>query len=393
MRIKKKGFSRPSVPASGLLLAALLAIGASSCSDLPADGSTRSLAASRPSVRDYSPGDPASPYGVNIPIVDLQDDSRAWQIIGQMAAAGAMYIRLDAYWGTLQPGGPGYLDATAAGALRSAVSKTLAFQMIPVVVVQGVPNWAITYSAGSPAISNYTGAPTDDHLGDWQSFLSLLVNDSGLSSVTLWAIQNEPNSRMDVVQGASRLDTYKKLVQYAATPIHTAGKKLLGPETIGALGVADPTSGNKLGAAWLADAMRSVGSLVDVITVHDYQEQSIDIEADMKILADSAGGNRDLWLTEAATAYTTPTSSQQRIHVREVLQRMSDAHTRGSDPTQPPRNPYWVKTFWWDASSAVASDTRGLLDGSLAPKEAYYCYRGIARPSLGMPAYCFNYGP
>ena len=122
---------------------------------------------------------------------------------------------------------------------------------------------------------------------DWYDFVYAVVARYR-ADVSLWGIWNEPN--LDIYLRDSDVRTYQMLVTTAASAVRAADPagRVRGPEV----------SHHAFRDGWYLAAMRSVGDLFDIVTVHWYPDGP-DLGFMMDQLVRPFAGGKPIWLTES----------------------------------------------------------------------------------------------
>jgi len=211
---------------------------------------------------------PAPAYGMNLRVISHEQADK-------MVELGATTARVVFGWDVIEGACKGCFnwtttDAWVAEARRThlAVFATLAY----------TPRWANGGHVYSYPPVNYQ---------DWYDFVYAVVARYR-ADVSLWGIWNEPN--LDIYLRDNDVRTYQMLVVTAASAVRAADPagRVLGPEV----------SHHAFRDGWYLAAMRSVGDLFDIVTVHWYPDGP-DLGFMMDQLVRPFADGKPIWLTES----------------------------------------------------------------------------------------------
>jgi hypothetical protein len=254
-----------------------------------------------------------------------------------MTNLGAGFVRLDFDWWAIETSQGQYdfsakwNDVLQAQSRGLQVFATLAY----------TPTWA--------------GGGTDHHapptnINDWIDFVTTTAQEFN-GYVTYWGIWNEPDSTQFLTNPAY----YPTLVSTARTALKAVNSNnvVLGPEV---------SSGGVVNGyySWF---MNNYASLVDIVTVHYYNDGSnatkwVDNFMDTRVLPYRNG--REVWMTETGRNYCDP--SGQQNHYLGVLQNFQ------------PRRSWWTKLFFFDLYE-FPSCSDAILYPSYYERPAFYTYQ------------------
>ena len=211
---------------------------------------------------------PRSTYGMNLRAVTREQARK-------MVELGGSTVRVVFGWDGIEGACKGCFnfsqtDAWVAEARRTGlqISATLSYS----------PRWA-------------NGGHTFNYppliVQDWYDFVFTVVSRYK-DDVHLWGIWNEPN--LDVYWHGGDLTAYQTIAIAARAAIRAADSTavVLGPDV----------SHHALKEGWYVAAMRSIGALFDIVTVHWYPDGP-DLEFMMDQMVRPFAGGKDVWLTEA----------------------------------------------------------------------------------------------
>lgn len=365
---------------------ALLALAASltACSDDLPRPTESTIAPPRRSTQVLD-GPIDLPYGINVGTFGLgveepdPSHSTAYGNALRVSQAGIRWVRLDFYWSGIQSGGRYAFDSHRED---YQVQRARDNNLRVLGTLYGIPAWEDTTWQSDPAA-------WQTFLSDWERYVQWVV--ARYPDITHWSIWNEPNTP-EFWPGTEA--QYIELIRRAAPIIHGAGKKVVAPESA--------HFGDYLG--FIGRVMNSVGSDVDVVSVHVYSNKVQGpggLEEAMYNVAlrtpVNAAWRWPIWLTEfgplacdpsyAGTCGTPPNTFDdgfQAGHLQQTMDAMAGART-----------PFWERTFYWhlfdewidrpDGSLESLLD-RGLLAGEregrlyhdpsrVTPRQAYFQYQ------------------
>ena len=212
--------------------------------------------------------EPRSIYGMNLRVLSPEQADK-------MVELGASTARIVLGWDVIEPACKGCFewaipDAWVAEAKRRRLSvfATLAYS----------PKW-------SNGGRTYNYPPLI--IQDWYDFVFAAVSRYK-NDIKLWGLWNEPN--LDVYWHGGDLRGYQTLAVTGRAAIRAADPDALalGPEV----------SHHALKDGFYVAAMRSIGGLFDIVTVHWYPDGP-DLEFMMDQMVRPFAGGKDVWLTEA----------------------------------------------------------------------------------------------
>lgn len=244
--------------------------------------------------------------------------------IAALADVGVTWQRFDADWDQLEPQ-PGVfawqeLDRCLATAARLGVSVY--------VTAAYTPAWA------SGVTGRRTAAPREGQ--DFVRFVRTLLRryPGRIHAMGVW---NEPN--LQEFYSGTRAFYFDSLLAPGLQAIREEAPQVVtcGPDLSSSRGVKD----------WLGAALEAAGSLLDVVSHHQYdggdtpggRAKAID---DLHAFLGGRGfGDRPLWITETGWKRGSQvTEQQQAVHLRGILREMER------------RSTWWTKTFWYDSHGA-----------------------------------------
>jgi hypothetical protein len=217
---------------------------------------------------------------------------------GKMTELGAGIVRVVYGWDVIEPSCRGCFNWSTTDAWRDeaastgrAIFGTLAY----------TPGWANGGAAFNTPPLSYQ---------DWYDFVYATV-DRYKDDVFLWGVWNEPN--LDTYLRNGDLAAYEQLVQTAESAIHAANPSalVLGPEV----------SHHAIPSGWYAAAMKAIGSLFDIVTVHWYPDGP-PLEAYMDQGVRPSAMRKDVWLSESGITPCQSTFGEvgQALFYQRVLQ-------------------------------------------------------------------------
>jgi hypothetical protein len=215
-----------------------------------------------------------------------------------MTELGAGIVRVVYGWDVIEPSCRGCFNWSTTDAWRDeaastgrAIFGTLAY----------TPGWANGGAAFNTPPLSYQ---------DWYDFVYATV-DRYKDDVFLWGVWNEPN--LDTYLRNGDLAAYEQLVQTAESAIHAANPSalVLGPEV----------SHHAIPSGWYAAAMKAIGSLFDIVTVHWYPDGP-PLEAYMDQGVRPSAMRKDVWLSESGITPCQSTFGEvgQALFYQRVLQ-------------------------------------------------------------------------
>jgi hypothetical protein len=287
-----------------------------------------------------------SPYGIN---AHVARDA----ILESLASIDVRWLRADVDWDRIETQ-QGVFDWRTVDRLL-ATARRLGLSVLA--SVSYTPAWA----SGSPDRATPPRDPTRFH-----EFVRTFVerHRSSIRAIGLW---NEPNLRQFF--SGSREQYLRdillpglQLVRRAAPELLTAGPDL-------------SSSGDPI-RDWLGPILLSSGSLLDVVTHHQYdggdtlsgRVRAIEAVNDFLV---AEGLSRPLWITEIG--WDRVSEADQASRLRGVMEAMR-------------ARPWWSKTFWYDSHGprwGMLEDDQSPRPGS--PKPAYFAYRDVIAQGRAMP--------
>jgi cellulase (glycosyl hydrolase family 5) len=205
-------------------------------------------------------------YGMNTRVLTPQMADKA-------AELGAGVVRLAYGWDVIEPR-KGAFDWSVTDGWRDEAKRTGR-------AIFGSLAYTPAWANGGRAFND---PPAD--MRDWYDFVFATVSRYK-DDVFLWGIWNEPN--LDQYLRGADLDVYRSLVVAGRAAIRAANPRalILGPET----------SWHAIASGWFTAAMRAVGDLLDIVTVHWYADGP-PLEAMMDDVVRPASLAKDVWLSE-----------------------------------------------------------------------------------------------
>ena len=260
-------------------------------------------------------------------------------IADKMAELGAGLIRVVFGWDVLEPNCKGcynwsFTDTWRREARRAnvAIVGTLSY----------TPGWA---NGGQP----YSYPP--HNIQDWYDFV-FAAADRYKDDIFIWGIWNEPN--LDSYLHGGDLATYETIARTARDAIRKANPSalILGPEV----------SPHAVTNGWYAAAMKRMGDVFDIVTVHWYRDFPA-IEQFMDEGVRPHSQFKSVWLTETGLKPCDSTFGEtgQAVFYQSVLRAFE------------PRRNWWTAVLFYN-----------LYD----PPSPLDCGSGIVRPDWSLrPAF------
>lgn len=346
----------------------------------------------------------ASPYGVvahvlagGIQYGNPTTDTTYGTINTLLGQANVGWVRVDFDWGRLI-GSSLDTNNLSWGGIDAAVNRAVCGGMNILGTLAYTPAVASTRSVPVDSM-RFTYMP--DSLRYWAAFVRAAVNR--YPQIRYWSIWNEPNSTSWFRGYAGELDVvpaYEALLDSAAPGIRqnvdAQGRRfLVAPELAGGL--------NDGSDQWLRRVLVDRGPLIDVVAVHEYgattgagvQQYVAQLPSRVNLPFQWPW---DIWLTEvsvtgcnatpygAARAQLTYCTGTNLSYIADDF--LSSFTVGVFQAMQTPGSSPWAKTFTYDASSEVVSDSvgesYGLLGGARANsvfgRPAFTAYAGVAGP-------------
>lgn len=256
-----------------------------------------------------------SPYGVN---AHVAGDA----MLAQFRQAGIGWVRIDVDWDVVEPTQGrqewGQVDRVIATAARLGFS-----------VLAGVsyaPPWATRDG-------RRTGSPRDP--ARWRGLVEEFLSNHarGVSAVAFW---NEPNLRQFYT--GTQEEYFRDIWLPALTLARDIAPGVLrcGPDLSSSRSEGDPLK------KWLTPALDKGGTLLDVVTHHQYDGgdtaagRGREIETVLAHLRQH-GVTRPLWITE--TGWDTNSGVSPEVQAANLRATLREMRKRSS----------WAKTFWYDS--------------------------------------------
>ena len=247
---------------------------------------------------------------------------------------GAGFVRVDFFWHEIEPADNQFSFGSQWRDVLEAEARGLKI----FVSLSSTPDWLGGHNAVPP--SYY-----------WDRFVTRAVQEFN-GHVWYWGVWNEP----DASGFLSVPSQYPYLVSNARSIIKAINPnmKVLGPEV---------SSGGVVNGyyAWF---MSAYGSLVDIVTVHYYNDGSnetkwVDVFMDSRVYPYRAG--KEVWMTETGRDYCHPEG--QANHYLGVLERFE------------PRRSWWTRLFFYDLYRPAPFCSDAITDPNHAPRQAFYTYK------------------
>lgn len=281
------------------------------------------------------------------------------------------WIRISLYWGWIerQPGNFDWRDVDTGLAI-------LANSHINVLLTLAGPTpcWALTAitSCIAPA---YVVPPTEE----WANFVRQAVLRYH-NQVHYWEIWNEP----DLFEGLNVLDPTSRLLQYrdnilvpAAQAIHQmdSSAKVVAP-ALAAIPSANTAKGPELESALSLLFANSVGSLVDVISLHSYYPESsvAKVLTIQNVLNATGTSAKPLWITEEGDGTLNIQSGQTvQADQAEFMNNEIDAEKKTANIE---------KVFWFALTDSPNINGQHVDDYGLINNQDYITYSWTPRPTF-----------
>lgn len=289
-------------------------------------------------------------------------------LLDSLSASNIGWLRTGTWWREVEQLGPEGFEASRDTGDISRLIKTLQWarqrgQKAYVIIHIYPPNWA----RGGSSVPHYY-EPTCDHFDEWAAFVGKVVDALDTLGVRHYSIHNEPADtaqfKTRMCHGPAWYYDYGELTRRAATVIKAkrAENKVIFWEQ----GSWDSKRNISLMPA-LSYLLQSLGSLVDIVGVHNYSMPP----ANQSFL-DAAGGafnemnnvmapnvgDKELWLTEFGGNALGVVPGQNRVYTtwdqRDNLARVLLMFLQSG------RSPKWTKVF---AFAAVDDQWYGMVSG------------------------------
>jgi hypothetical protein len=278
-----------------------------------------------------------NPFGLNA-------HSARDEFLDRFAQIGIGWYRVDAEWSQNEPA-EGQLHWATTDRLVDTIKANGGFVNL---VVAYTPSWA----SGS---TNPAAPPLQP-----QKFVSYvrqvaLRYRGRADCIGIW---NEPN--LQQFWAGTKTQYLNDILVPSLQAIKAAAPELTtcGPDL--------SSSGNER-EDWMGPILAAAGSLLDVITHHQYDGSDtvsgrvLEIERMHQFLAARGHGNKQLWITEIGWDAPRFTRTRQAQFLRDTMAAMA-------------ARPWWNKTFWYDSHGIGW----GLLDGEGgAPTPSFDAYRAV----------------
>lgn len=239
--------------------------------------------------------------------------------------------------------------------------------------VRAAPSWANGGFEG-----NLRG-PACDFFDDYEAWVQRVVDKFDSLGVTHYSVGNEPNTPTHFYQncfGDNWITDYERMLKIVARVVHAKRpgiNKVIGYEAAHVAPLQDQIDVVTQSLARL-DATPDATDAPDIIAVHVYGNASL-VRGDVEQWA-SQVYPREVWLTEVGTAQSLPPERDQRDHLARVLSDFN-FHRQWSN---------WTKVFSYALAAGDYQFFLGAQDdnpATLAPREAYWAYKYIARSWAG----------
>jgi len=265
----------------------------------------------------------------------------------KMNELGAGVIRVVFAWDRIEPACRGCFEWAETDAWRDEAKRThqtifgtLAF----------TPSWA----NGGRGI---TEPPLN--IQDWADFVYAVV-DRYKNDIFLWGIWNEPNLNIYLRGGDLKVYTTLATTAYAAIRTANSSARILGPEV----------SHHAFTNWWFNAAMRTIGGLFDIITVHWYPDGP-PLEKTMDQAVRPLLGGKEVWLTETGIGVCQSTFGEtgQAIMYDRVLRAFE------------PRRSYWTAVLFFVLFDPPAPTTcgSGITRGDWSNRASFSLYQAFIR--------------
>jgi hypothetical protein len=252
-----------------------------------------------------------------------------------MTDLGAGFVRIDFDWYDIQPTPAQDYNWTRQ---REAVTVAQARQLQILASLSGTPAWMG---------SGHNSVPDPYTFGQFARAAAVEFN----GDITYWNIWNEP----DAPGFLAVFDYYPDLVSAARAAIKQVNPtmQIVGPE-ISSDGVVNGDF------RWF---MTNYGSLVDIVSVHYYNNGSTTkwVDQFMDSLVYPYRQGKEVWMTETGMNQC----ADQPAHYTGVLQRFE------------PRRSWWTKIFFYDLyqPNESCTDNDSITDTQHNPRPAFYVYQ------------------
>jgi hypothetical protein len=295
----------------------------------------------------------SNPYGLNAHVASTA-------MLNRFADIGIGWYRVDADWPAIEP----IQGQFQWGEIDRAVNAIKARQGFVNVVLAYTPSWASgTSNRADPPLQPQT----------WVNFVQQATQRfrGRVDCISIW---NEPNlSEFWRGTRAQYLNTILvpglQAVKQVAPELPTCGPDL-------------SSSGNERDD-WMAPILQSAGSLLNIITHHQYDGNDTpsgrvaEIQLMHDFVAQRGHGSKPFWITEIGWRFPGTSRAQQAQFLQQIMAAMA-------------ARPWWNKTFWYDSHGVGW----GLLDGEGgAVTPAFDAYRAVIANSPHNPNQTPGPGP